>query len=72
MKSLTIALFLVSLSIACKKKCNCTEVLDSNKIYLKGSLVLYHDTCWKAENQGRGGIPGDWLQKGNDVWKQCK
>jgi hypothetical protein len=72
MKHLTILLAVLSLSIACKKKCNCTIAYNPNETYIKGDLVLYHDTCWKAQTQGTGATPGPWLQGKNDVWKQCK
>mgnify|MGYP000094000431 FL=1 len=45
---------------------------DPEVTYVRDDLVNYDGKCWKAEAQGRGIIPGPWLENGNDIWKECK
>ena len=57
--------------IACTKKCDCKLNWDPSVTYVKGDLVNYNGKCWEASDQGRGIIPGPWLQNGNDIWQEC-
>jgi hypothetical protein len=59
------------MSIQCSKKCNCKHEWDKTITYHKNDKVLYHDTCWISISQGRGIVPGPWLQNSNDIWKPC-
>jgi hypothetical protein len=65
------AVFAITL-FACSKKCNCRDAWDKTFTYGKGSLVTYHDTCWIAKSQGRGIVPGPWLENSNDIWVLCE
>jgi hypothetical protein len=71
MKNIIIIVTLISLSLACKKKCVCNTEWVKNKVYYTNELVKYHDTCWVAVAQGavNPGLP--WITSGNDIWKVC-
>ena len=71
MKTLFIALLFVGSVSSCQKKCECTENWDSSTTYIKNDMVSYDGKCWKATAQGRGIVPGPWLQNGNDIWEIC-
>jgi len=65
---ITISALMVS---SCQKKCNCKDDFDASVTYYKKDLVSYEGKCWKATTQGRGIIPGPWMQNGNDIWEEC-
>ncbi len=69
---LSLTLLAVQLVSSCEKNCNCSENYDAAKTYYKGDLVKYDNICWEAEMQGRGIIPGPWMENGNDIWKECE
>lgn len=56
---------------ACGQDCNCTEDWDENITYVKDDLVNHDGKCWIAVAQGRGIVPGPWLENGNDIWEEC-
>lgn len=66
----SLAFFLVFSS--CSPECICTDDFNDAVTYSKGDVVSYAGTCWKADAQGKGIIPGPWLENGNDIWKELK
>jgi hypothetical protein len=64
--------FLILILNSCKNNsCNCTEQWDITVSYTEGRIVSYNDTCWIAIHNGKGIIPGPWLENGNDIWQVC-
>ncbi len=56
---------------ACKKHCRCDLIWDPSVTYVSGNSVSYNNKCYVAIAQGRGIVPGPWMQNGNDIWKEC-
>lgn len=56
---------------SCKDQCEYTEEWDDSTTYVRGESVTYSGECYIAVNQGRGIIPGPWLENGNDIWELC-
>ena len=71
MKKIILLACLIIGFASCNKKCNCKKDWDSNVTYVKGNLVKYNGKCWEAAAQGRGIVPGPWMQNGNDIWHEC-
>lgn len=67
-----IAIAICLFAFSCKKKCDCSKIWDSSVTYVKNDMVSYDGKCWKAVGQGKGIIPGPWLQNGNDIWEECR
>ena len=72
MKKVIIILLISHFLISCeKKKCKNATEWDSTVTYHKKDVVKYNSKYWKAEEQGRGIVPGPWLENSNDIWKEC-
>ena len=70
-KIFVILILLTFSFISCNKSCDCKETWDTDITYSKDDLVSYDGQCWVAITQGKGIIPGPWLENGNDIWEEC-
>jgi len=57
--------------ISCGGSCDCSENWSAEDLYIKDDVVSYEGKCWTAVAQGRGIVPGPWLENGNDIWEEC-
>lgn len=69
-----IALILSLSSCASNDRCDCTQddAFDKMELYVSDDIVYYSGDCYIAVEQGKGIVPGPWLENGNDIWKLCQ
>lgn len=71
MKKLILICYISIIAYSCNQNCECNEEWDSTITYVKDDIVNHDGKCWTAVAQGRGIVPGPWLENGNDIWEEC-